>query len=87
MTPSNRYSLLLTALSQDAFRAMSHLISDGDEIEDNAYATLKAALISSHVLSNYQRVEMLSRSRANKNFGFGSSKKLQLHRLRLSNTG
>jgi hypothetical protein len=56
-----KYSLLLTALPRDAFRAISHLIGDGDEVEDNAYATLKAALISSHVLSNYQRVEMLSK--------------------------
>jgi hypothetical protein len=55
-----KYSLLLTALPRDAFWAISHLI--GDEVEDNAYATLKAALISSHVLSNYQRVEMLSRA-------------------------
>jgi hypothetical protein len=56
-----KYSLLLTALPRDAFWAVSHLIGDGDEVEDNAYATLNAALISSHVLSNYQRVEMLSR--------------------------
>jgi hypothetical protein len=56
-----KYSMLLTALPRDAFRAVSHLIGDGDKVEDNAYATLKAALISSHVFFNYQQVEMLSR--------------------------
>jgi hypothetical protein len=57
-----KYSLLLTALPRAAFRKIEHLIgNDDDEPAADAYRQLKAALISSHVLSNYQKVEMLAK--------------------------
>jgi hypothetical protein len=54
-----KYSLLLTALPRDAFRVMAHLVEDDPPAD--AYVQLKAAFIASHVLSNYQRVEMLAK--------------------------
>jgi hypothetical protein len=54
-----KYSLLLTALPRDAFRVVAHLFVDDPPAD--AYVQLKAALIASHVLSNYQRVEMLAK--------------------------
>jgi hypothetical protein len=54
-----KYSLLLTALPRAAFRKIEHLIGDDDDKPAaDAYRQLKAALVSSHVLSNYQKVEM-----------------------------
>jgi hypothetical protein len=50
---------LMTALPQDAFRVVAHLVEDDPPAD--AYVQLKAALIASHVLSNYQRVEMLAK--------------------------
>jgi hypothetical protein len=54
-----KYSLLLTALPWDAFRVVAHLVVDDPPAD--AYVQLKSALIASHVLSNYQRVEMLAK--------------------------
>jgi hypothetical protein len=54
-----KYSLLLTALPRDAFRIVAHLVVDDPPAD--AYVQLKTALIASHVLSNYQRVEALAR--------------------------
>jgi hypothetical protein len=52
-----KYSLLLTA-----FCKIKHLIGDNDdEPAADAYRQLKAALVSSHMLSNYQKVEMLAK--------------------------
>jgi hypothetical protein len=57
-----KYSLLLTPLPRAAFRKIEHLIGDDeDEPAADAYRQLKAALVSSHVLSNYQKVEMLAK--------------------------
>jgi hypothetical protein len=47
-----KYSLLLTALLRDAFCVVAHLVVDDPPAD--AYVQLKAALIASHVLSNYQ---------------------------------
>jgi hypothetical protein len=54
-----KYSLLLTALPRDAFCVVAHLVVDDPPAD--AYVQLKAALIASHVLSNYQWVEMLAK--------------------------
>jgi hypothetical protein len=54
-----KYTLLLTALPWDAFRVVAHLVEDNPPAD--GYVQLKAALIASHVLSNYQWVEMLAR--------------------------
>jgi hypothetical protein len=54
-----KYSLLLTALPRDAFRVVAHLVVDDPPAD--AYVQLKAVLIASHVLSNYQQVKMLAK--------------------------
>jgi hypothetical protein len=54
-----KYSLLLTALPRDAFRVVAHLVVDDPPAD--TYVQLKAALIASHVLSNYQWVEALAK--------------------------
>ena len=54
------YLCLIAALPREAFRLVAHLVERDDQPAD-AYAQLKAALLTSHTMSNYQRVELLSR--------------------------
>ena len=58
----DRVCLLLSALPRDSFRLIQHLIGDDvDAAIQRPYAELKAALVSSHQLSDYQKVEHISR--------------------------
>jgi hypothetical protein len=53
--------LLLAALPREALQMVAHLVEREDEDEEeDRYAQLKEALISSHVMSDYSRVELLS---------------------------
>jgi hypothetical protein len=54
--------LLLTALPRKAFCPIKHLIvDDPDDIPVDAYVLLNADLLSSHVLSDYPRMEQNQR--------------------------
>jgi hypothetical protein len=51
-----QYCLLLAVLPREAFRMVAHLVERGDDAEDeeDRYDQLKAALVSSHVMSRLQ---------------------------------
>ena len=60
---ADKYCHLLAALPREAFRMVAHLVEQEQEAADadeNLYAQLKAALVSSHVMSNYRRIELLT---------------------------
>jgi hypothetical protein len=58
----NKYCLLLASLPKESFRTISHLMElDRDNMLADAYTQLKRALVSSHVLSDYKKVELLSK--------------------------
>jgi hypothetical protein len=58
----DKYCLLLASLPKESFRMVSHLVElDGDRVADDAYTQLKRALVSSHIMSDYKKVELLSR--------------------------
>ena len=55
--PVARYFHVLAALSQDAVRLVRHVLHT--ETSAASYAALKAALLASHSLSNYQKMERM----------------------------
>jgi hypothetical protein len=55
---NNRYLCLIAALPRKAFCLVAHLVERDDQPVD---AQLRAALLTSHTMSDYQRVELLSR--------------------------
>jgi hypothetical protein len=58
----DKYCLLVAALTRDAFRMVGHLIGqDQQQRPADAYTQLKRALVSCHVLSDFKKVELLSR--------------------------
>jgi hypothetical protein len=57
---NDKYLCLIAALPCEAFRLVAHLVERDDQRAD-AYAQLKAALLTLHTMSDYQRVELLSR--------------------------
>jgi hypothetical protein len=60
---ADKYCHLLAALLHEAFPMVAHIVERDQEeeaAEEYLYAQLKAALVSSHVLSNYRWIELLS---------------------------
>jgi hypothetical protein len=57
---NDRYLCLIAALPREAFHLVAYLVERDDQPAD-AYAQLRAALLTSHTMSDYQRVELLSR--------------------------
>jgi hypothetical protein len=57
---NDKYLCLIAALPRDAFRMVAHIVEQEDQADD-AYEQLKAALVSSHTMSDYQRIELLSK--------------------------
>jgi hypothetical protein len=60
---ADKYCHLLAALPREAFRMVAHIVErdqEAEAAEEDLYAQLKAALVSSHVQSNYRRIELLS---------------------------
>jgi hypothetical protein len=55
----DKFCHVLTALPKTSYRLISHLVTQ--EPAEDSYTQLKAALLSHHELSDYQRVDMLSR--------------------------
>jgi hypothetical protein len=54
----DRFCHVLLALPKTSYRMTAHLVTQAPE--DNSYDQMKAALLSHHELSDYQRVDMLS---------------------------
>jgi hypothetical protein len=57
---NNKYLCLIAALPRDAIRIVAHIVKQEDQADD-AYEQLKASLVSSHTMSDYQRIELLSK--------------------------
>jgi hypothetical protein len=57
---NDKYLSVVAALPREAFRMVAHIVEREEQPED-AFQQLKAALVASHVLSDYQRVEQLSK--------------------------
>jgi hypothetical protein len=57
---NDKYLSVVTALPREAFHMVAHIV-EREEQQDDAFQQLKAALVTSHVLSDYQRVEQLSK--------------------------
>jgi hypothetical protein len=55
----DRYCHVLTTLPRSSYRLISHLVEDIPSEE--SYTVLKEALMQAHQLSDYQRVELLSK--------------------------
>jgi hypothetical protein len=55
----DRYCHVLTTLPRTSYRLVSHLVEDVPT--EDSYQHLKDALLSAHTLSDYQRVELLSK--------------------------
>jgi hypothetical protein len=55
----DRYCHVLTMLPHTSYKLVSHLAEDVPT--ENSYQLLKDALLSAHTLSDYQRVELLSK--------------------------
>jgi hypothetical protein len=55
-----KYLSVVDALPHEAFRMVAHIVEQEEQPED-AFQQLKAALVASHVLSDFQRVEQLSK--------------------------
>jgi hypothetical protein len=55
----DKYCHLLLALPKASYRLVSHLVTQAPE--DDSYDAIKAVLLSHHVLSDYQRVELMSK--------------------------
>jgi hypothetical protein len=53
----DKYCHLLLALPKASYRLVSHLVTQVPE--DDSYENVKAVLLSHHVLSDYQRVELM----------------------------
>jgi hypothetical protein len=60
---NDKYLCLIAALPRDAFRMVAHIVEQEDQADqaDDAYEQLKASLVSSHTMSDYQRIELLSK--------------------------
>jgi hypothetical protein len=56
----DKYLCWIAALPGDAFRMVAHIVEQKDQADD-AYNQLKAALVSSLTMSDYQRIELLSK--------------------------
>jgi hypothetical protein len=55
----DRYCHVLTTLPRNSYRLVSHLVEDVPG--DDSYELLKSALLAAHQLSDYQRIELLSK--------------------------
>jgi hypothetical protein len=55
----DKYCHLLLALPKASYRLVSHLVTQVPK--DDSYENVKAVLLSHHVLSDYQRVELMSK--------------------------
>jgi hypothetical protein len=55
----DRFCHVLMALPKNSYRMISHLVTQAPA--EDSYDQMKAALLSHHELSDYQRVDMLSR--------------------------
>lgn len=55
----DKFCILVSSLSKDSIRLVSHLVEQPPA--DLPYTTLKATLLSSHQLTDFQRVELLHR--------------------------
>jgi hypothetical protein len=55
----DKYCHLLLALPKSSYRLVSHLVTQAPG--EDSYANMKAVLLSHHVLSDYQRVELMSK--------------------------
>jgi hypothetical protein len=58
----DKYCLLVASLNREAFKMVGHLLPRDDrQVPEDAYVQLKHALVSSHILSDFKKVELLSR--------------------------
>jgi hypothetical protein len=58
----DKYCLLVASLNREAFKMVGHLLPRDDrQVPEDAYVQLKRSLVSSHILSNIKKVELLSR--------------------------
>jgi hypothetical protein len=58
----DKYCLLVASLNREAFKMVGHLLPrDDQQVPEDAYVQLKRALVSSHILSDFKKVELLSR--------------------------
>jgi hypothetical protein len=57
---NNKYLSVVAALPCEAFHMVAHIVEREEQPEDS-FQQLKAALVGSHMLSDYQRVEQLSK--------------------------
>jgi hypothetical protein len=55
----DKFCHVLTSLLKTSYRLIAHLVTQAPA--EDSYMQLKAALLSHHELSDYQRVDMLSR--------------------------
>jgi hypothetical protein len=60
MNDNDKYLSLVATLLLETFHMVVHIVEKEEQPED-AYKQLKAALVASHVLTDYQSVEQLSK--------------------------
>jgi hypothetical protein len=58
----NKGCILVASLTREVFKMVGHLLTREDqEIPDDAHLQLERALVSTYILSNFKKVELLSR--------------------------